>query len=176
MGLDMNFYKGKRVNIESLRTYNQHNGEIINIADEIYLELNAANKLIPADDLYLLACEKIDARERYEGDLIATRKIINDMEDIFYFRKHSDLHGYIAENYSDQADGEDNCSVLLLEREDIIAISELAQEALSDGVEQYSGFFWGESDDSDWERTLAMCEEIIEQLKDDEVVYYSAWY
>lgn len=96
-------------------------------------------------------------------------------EEIAYFRKHSDLHGWMDEEwrklYGDDIDF--NCEYL--------EITEDMLKRLSDYLKlpekkHYKGFFWGTSTDEDWKETKKLIPELKKRMKNGERIYYYSWW
>lgn len=93
---------------------------------------------------------------------------------IQYFRKHSDLHGFLADIWEEEHPGEEfNYEYLRITPEILGKMKELV--AMKDKP-HHSGFFWGESSDGDWEETREMLPRIAEILALGDRVYYYAWW
>ena len=116
-----------------------------------------------------------------------------------YFRKHSDLNGWLAEewesnkelyNYelsknsddsyslvhvgdSDNADFD--CCYMLITPE---LVEKLKKYVHKGEFKQYRGFFWGESSFDQWEETLKLIYDIEKIFKDtpDHKVFYHPWW
>ena len=97
-------------------------------------------------------------------------------ETIYYFRKHSDLNGWLQDKWLEEdytRDPEDfNCDMLQI-TEDIV--NELEEYINNGKFERYSGFFWGQSTLYDWEETKENLIPILrEYLREGYEIYYSA--
>lgn len=107
-------------------------------------------------------------------------KETNEEQEIGYFRKHSDLHGYMEELYIKNGGVEEfNCVPLLLPKEELIKIRELAKlELLHGGVfNEARGFFWGESTKEDWKETVRIFDDILRDTDfEKEEIYYDSWW
>ncbi len=95
---------------------------------------------------------------------------------VFEWRKHSDLNGWMKELYLSRGGKEEsfnNCPVKVL-RTDLIKLCELSHSgSLSPAI----GFFWGQSDSGDDERTITFCIEALGILeKGEEDIYYISNY
>lgn len=172
MGLDMYFYIGKELSIDEVSDYNR----FTQLVNKYYRELPIRDgNLNKASEI---ALEK--AREKMLVDVKNFDEIVDTMEnlrDVAYFRKHSDLHGYLGDKFLYPREGDDNCIYISLEKEDVCDIVKLAKNNLrGETSKKYQGFFWGESDREDWEETISEMEKILELLGDGEMVYYYAWY
>lgn len=104
-----------------------------------------------------------------------------DNEDVYYWRKHPDLHGYMEDLYYKKG-GEDqvfNCSRLILDKEDVEELLEKIkrQVAGSNEFETTEGFFFGETDDEYWKEDVEVFEKLLKETDwDKETVYYSSWW
>lgn len=107
-----------------------------------------------------------------------------DSQELGYFRKHSDLHGYFEELYFELTP-EDyraevfNCEYLVLDREMINDILDKAKQQLKGekSFKEARGFFWGESDYESWEETIDVFTRILNQVDfEKETVLYSSWW
>jgi hypothetical protein len=105
-----------------------------------------------------------------------------EVKELAYWRKHSDLNGYFEELYHSRGGNKEfNCQELYLTKEDIEEIVELHKQHLDKEDEFFfpeeRGFFWGESDDSDWKQSLTDFERVLNEVDwDKETVYYSCWW
>ena len=99
-----------------------------------------------------------------------------------YWRKHSDLHGYMEKLYRArpetpqyELEREFNCVDVILEKSDIeTLIKDLkAHIAREIPFEIARGFFWGSSHDSDYENSLEVFEAILKvaDFDNDYVIY-----
>lgn len=200
MGLDMYLYKVNRKakNQEELDRFLK----ILNADNE---QVNSYKKYIETGNLdeYLKATFIEDFYDKYnngckdavayfdkfnEGlkvtvELIEAEKGDLKEEDIKYWRKHSDLHGFMQEIYA-QRGGEEsfNCIPLLLNKEDCINISAYAKEQLdkyskNKDIKHTEGFFFGSSCEEDWIETIATFANVLATVDfDKETVYYSSWW
>lgn len=91
--------------------------------------------------------------------------------EIGYWRKHPDLHGMIVQNFGG---GEDDCSPVPLTEEDIVDImTKIENGEYAKGT---SGFFFGQSDDSDETREsdLNIFNNALGAIKNGYEIYYRA--
>lgn len=104
----------------------------------------------------------------------------NDMEELQYFRKHSDLHGWLEDEWRKQSDEHANADwnafncvymeitpQILMRLKDYLTLPE---------KKHYQGFFWGATDDAQWEQTRELIPRIEEIIKSGNKVYYSSWW
>jgi len=121
-------------------------------------------------DMYAYAVEK--------GDAIGALQIKQDCktEQLHYWRKHHDLHGWMCKLFMEKGgEGDFNCKVLELTNDDLDALQKsLAFNALP----HTTGFFFGENPPDD--ETLADDRYFIEKarqaIKDGKAVYYDSWW
>lgn len=102
------------------------------------------------------------------------------IDNIHYWRKHPDLHGYFEEIFYDRGgEGEFNCKPVILTKEDIEELLENIQKQVSgeDVFRRTSGFFFGETCQEDWEDDLEFFTGLLKKIDwDKETVYYSSWW
>lgn len=97
--------------------------------------------------------------------------------EIAYFRKHSDLQGWMCELWESKGNNPDeedfNCIPLELSVEDIDNL-----QAYAEGKDQkkHSGFFWGSSCQEDWEKTVSICPKLKNSINEGKKVFYYCWY
>lgn len=121
-----------------------------------------------------------------------------DMEELYYWRKHSDLHGLMEEIYLSKLDDiifdveeyeeennvsitwkddlydDFNCIPLILEKEDVIDIIERHK---NNEIPEARGFFWGESEKSDFDESLKEFEDVLKNTDwDNEMCIYNSWW
>ena len=102
--------------------------------------------------------------------------LTDHMSMIYYFRKHSDLHGFLMNIWlmnNPEKDNDDfNCEIMEI-TEDILNL--LKDECSKKEHIHYSGFFWGSSYETDWNDTENKLIPIIEEeLNKGNKVYYSS--
>lgn len=102
-------------------------------------------------------------------------------EDLAYFRKHSDLHGYMEQLYYDKGGQEEifNCVELLLSKNDLLILRCKVKKQIKgqDIFGASRGFFWGESIKEDWDNTLIILNSILEDTDfTKEQVCYNSWW
>lgn len=175
MGLDMFFYMGDKISTKDIVDYNKATRENGEWFDDFVKE--DLNKDLPSNELYKIYEEKKEENFK-KLNLYKIGKAIDEAEDIKYFRKHPDLHGFIADSLGYMTEYDDNCTYYLIEEDTLHKIKVLAQKVLNDeDIEEYSGFFWGESTQEDWEETLELVNNLLEEVDfDKKSIYYSAWY
>lgn len=91
-----------------------------------------------------------------------------------YFRKHSDLHGFLEDMWYRKGNtSEFNCEMMPLTMEDLEEIEKFA--AQKDHPKR-TGFFWGSSQEEDWEETRDLIPRLKNLLKSGlSVAYYPLW-
>jgi hypothetical protein len=98
---------------------------------------------------------------------------------IKYFRKHSDLHGWLQEQWlKTQPEGTNpenfNCKYFLITQDVLDGMKSLCAKSRK---KKYRGLFWGSSCKEDWDETKELCDVIQDCL--DSVftdVYYYGWW
>lgn len=98
-----------------------------------------------------------------------------DDEQVAYFRKHPDLHGWMEKLYRDKGGtAEDfNLRPVLLTSDDI---DRLEKDVVFGRLPKTTGFFFGQSGESDRDDTLAFIREAREAIEDGKTLFYVAWY
>lgn len=95
-------------------------------------------------------------------------------QEIGYWRKHPNLHGFIVNEF---ADGVDECQKIYLTRADLRRILDAVKE---DALPHTDGFFFGASRPEHKEQTIEILERAIDFLKkphprDARVYYQASW-
>ena len=102
-------------------------------------------------------------------DFFSVRKGSNDTScenpsynHIQYFRKHSDLNGWLQDKWLEtQPEGTDpgdfDCTDFQITQEILDEMKKLCDDKYR---KHYQGFFWGESSDDQWELTKQLCDTI----------------
>ena len=100
---------------------------------------------------------------------------IEDAEKIHSWRKHPDLHGWMARLYYEKGGkGEHfNCDCVLLTDSDL---DSLEAAILGNALPGTAGFFFGESDGSEKEDDLDFVRKAREAIKDGYKVFYDSWW
>ena len=100
----------------------------------------------------------------------------NNSEDIGYWRKHANLHGYIIRTY---ADGVDECQRIRLTADDIAEIRDaVANKRIHERTT--TGFFFGQSygDDREAKNDIHILDGILKRMRQDseyKVFYQASW-
>ncbi len=100
--------------------------------------------------------------------------------EIKYFRKHSDLHGWLEEEWRKQSEKNTNAewsafNCVYLEITPGILVRLKDYMTLTD-KKRYEGFFWGASDDEQWQETRELIARIEDIIKSGDKVYYYSWW
>jgi hypothetical protein len=95
-------------------------------------------------------------------------KIKATILDLGYFRKHSDLHGFIVHTF---ADGVDECQVIELNKE---KIQQIVQATKDKKLPHTTGFFFGASTEEDDVETLETMDKIIKWLDTPDENHYKS--
>ena len=98
-------------------------------------------------------------------------------EEVFYWRKHPNLHGWMQSLYdmkggtSDSFNGD--CVVL-----DIVDLDNLEEDIRQGNLPDTSGFFFGESSNNDEENEndLLFVTKAREAISNGKTVYYTSWW
>ena len=109
-----------------------------------------------------------DGEIDYENQVVAT-------EDLAYWRKHPNLHGWMEELYRKKGGTEKyfNGDTVLLTEEDI---DDLKIAVLTRSLPSTSGFFFGESEQEVNFADLEFIEKAKEAIKEGYTIYYdSSW-
>jgi hypothetical protein len=96
-------------------------------------------------------------------------------EEIFYWRKHPNLHGWMENLYYEKGGDADvfNCVEVDLTMEDL---DNLEEDVENDNLPYTEGFFFGESSPEDKENDLEFIRKSREALEDGYEVYYTSWW
>lgn len=97
------------------------------------------------------------------------------VEDLFYWRKHPNVHGWMANLYYKKGgkDEDFNGVNVVLTKEDI---DQFEQDVLNGNLPETMGFFFGESDDSRREEDLEFIARARKELEQGNVIYYTSWW
>jgi hypothetical protein len=122
-------------------------------------------------DMYAYAVSKRDAIGEFEIAENAER------EELQYWRKHHDLHGWMENLYRDKGgDAESfNCIPVQLNEGDL---DMLQQDLLDDNLPRTSGFFFGDNppDLETMREDLFFIQKCRIAIKEGKVVYYDSWW
>lgn len=122
-------------------------------------------------DMYAYAVSKRDALNDFE---MAQG---SEKEELQYWRKHHDLHGWMEKLYRDKGgDAESfNCIPVQLTVDDL---DDLQQAILDDNLPRTSGFFFGDNppDLETMREDLIFVQKCRMAIKEGKVVYYDSWW
>jgi hypothetical protein len=105
-----------------------------------------------------------------------TVEVSEDNEEIHYWRKHPDIHGFMESLYRKKGGVDEfNCKPVVLVQEDI---DNLADSILDGKLPSTVGFFFGSSagDDEEENDDLEFCKKASEAIKKGYTVYYDSWW
>lgn len=100
---------------------------------------------------------------------------VNEATELFYWRKHPNLHGWMHALYRAKggAAGSFNCVPVILEPEDLDALeADIRAGALPDT----NGFFFGVSDGSENEGDLEFIAKARAAIGAGQTVFYDSWW
>lgn len=98
---------------------------------------------------------------------------IQDYEELHYWRKHPNLHGWMENLYYDKGGKDDsfNGSDVVLTESDL---DSLEQDIIDGVLPQTSGFFFGQTDGSEKDDDLLFITNARKAIKEGKTVYYSS--
>ena len=95
-------------------------------------------------------------------------------EEIHYWRKHPNIHGFMENLYREKGGESDfNCRPVELTQEDI---DSLAKSILDKELPKTSGFFFGQSFGDEENDDLEFCKKASEAIKEGYTVFYDSWW
>ena len=95
-------------------------------------------------------------------------------EEIHYWRKHPNIHGFMEYLYREKGGELDfNCQPVELTQEDI---DSLAKSILDQELPKTSGFFFGQSFGDEENDDLEFCKKASEAIKEGYTVFYDSWW
>jgi len=122
-------------------------------------------------DMYAYAVSKRDAIGEFE------MAQDSEKEELHYWRKHHDLHGWMENLYRDKGGDADsfNCIPVELTLDDL---DNLQQALLDDNLPRTSGFFFGDNppDLETMREDLMFVQKCRIAIKEGKVVYYNSWW
>jgi hypothetical protein len=103
------------------------------------------------------------------------KEIESNCSEIKYWRKHPNLHGWMERLYYAKGGQKDsfNCTPVELTREDL---NSLAQAIIDGELPETRGFFFGETDGSEYNEDLAFVKEAIKAIEEGDRVFYDSWW
>ena len=126
-----------------------------------------------------LTLDDLSYKEGYHIDTVGEDGVFRREEvplaQLHYWRKHSDLEGYMSSIWHEQnpGKGDFNCEFLELTEDIINEVIELSQ---TKGFSEASGFGWGQTYDEDHEVTIQAMQKALKYMKDGYKVFYSSWW
>ena len=98
---------------------------------------------------------------------------IQDYEELHYWRKHPNLHGWMENLYYDKGGKDDsfNGSDVVLTESDL---DSLEQDIIDGNLPNTSGFFFGQTDGSEKDDDLLFITNARKAIKEGKTVYYSS--
>lgn len=138
-----------------------------------------------ADQFLNIYVPELQSAVKSYAEAVANGETVEDYEpiNIGYWRKHSDLQGYMEDLYINKGGTEEfNCEDLILSKEDCEDIIEYSRQRFqrsSQGIEDEhtTGFFFGETQDSDWADTIDIFNKVLAETDwEHETIYYSSWW
>ena len=122
-------------------------------------------------DMYAFAVSKRDAIGEFEMAQDCEK------EELHYWRKHHDLHGWMENLYRDKGGDADsfNCIPVELTVDDL---DNLQQAILDDDLPRTQGFFFGDNppDLESMRDDLMFIQKCRIAIKEGKVVYYDSWW
>ena len=122
-------------------------------------------------DMYAYAVSKRDAIGEFE------MAQDSEKEELQYWRKHHDLHGWMEKLYRSKGGDADsfNCIPVELTVDDL---DNLQQALLDDNLPRTSGFFFGDNppDLETMREDLMFVQKCRIAIKEGKVVYYNSWW
>lgn len=99
----------------------------------------------------------------------------NDAQELHYWRKHPNLHGWMEELYRAKGgtDREFNCATVQLTAADL---DRLEQDVRCGNLPYTTGFFFGETDGTETPDDLDFITKAREALSDGLTVFYTSWW
>lgn len=98
-----------------------------------------------------------------------------EAREIFYWRKHPNLHGWMEQLYYDKGGTASsfNCVCVALHADDL---DRLEQAVKAQGLPGTSGFFFGASDGTETEGDLEFVRMARDAIADGYTVFYDSWW
>lgn len=96
-------------------------------------------------------------------------------DELFYWRKHPDLHGWMEALYRTKGGADDtfNCNTVALTEVDLDRLEQVVRDGTLPAT---TGFFFGESSPDDQAEDLRFITLAREALKAGKAVYYTSWW
>lgn len=95
-------------------------------------------------------------------------------EEIHYWRKHPNIHGFMESLYHKKGGEETfNCKTVQLTQDDIDC---LVEHILDDMLPKTTGFFFGQSDGTEENEDLEFCKKASDAIKEGYIIFYDSWW
>jgi hypothetical protein len=96
-------------------------------------------------------------------------------EEFYYWRKHTNMHDLMEEIYREKGGRVEtfNCCPVQLTESDLVLIREKVE---SRNLPLTEGFFFGESEDSDYKGDMDFLEKAEASLKEGYTIWYDSWW
>ncbi len=126
-------------------------------------------------DMYAVSVRASQLEEVLETDakLLESEKA----EEVFYWRKHHDLHGWMESLYREKGGQQEsfNCCKLLLTKEDL---DNLEKDIIAKKLPATTGFFFGNTppDDESMEQDMLFIAKAREAIDNGLLVFYDSWW
>lgn len=103
------------------------------------------------------------------------RTIASRQEEVYYFRKHSDLQGWMCQEFTDEGgEGTFNCQSIILTTERLDKLEKALKER---SLPHTTGFFFGATnEDYDIPQTFEMIKLARDAIANGKVVFYDSWW
>ena len=98
-----------------------------------------------------------------------------DAEEIHYWRKHPNLHGWMQELYESKGGKSDsfNGDNVVLTNNDLL---DLERDIMDGNLPDTAGFFFGNSDGEEKADDLEFVKKAMQEIKEGKTVYYTSWW
>jgi hypothetical protein len=125
-------------------------------------------------DMYVWSVDakKVRILEDIDAEFVEDAK----PEELFYWRKHHDLHGWMENLYRERGGEQSfNCVKIRLYLEDL---DQLEIDLISNKLPQTSGFFFGNNppDEGTLENDMNFILKAREAIRDGKLVFYDSWW
>lgn len=129
-------------------------------------------------DMYAHAVRPEHIFENKEtGDIEFVQDVADKPEEIHYWRKHHDLHGWMENLYREKGGNADsfNCCKVQLNEDDL---DDLEKAVVSNSLPKTSGFFFGDNppDEESINDDLLFIAKARQAIKDGKLVFYDSWW
>lgn len=125
-------------------------------------------------DMYAFAVNREDAISDFE--VAKDEEGMLKTEDLFYWRKHHDLHGWMERLYREKGGQEEfNCRPLRLTEDDLLS---LEWDVKNNRLPETEGFFFGNNppDKDSIKNDMKFIRAARKIIKEGRAVYYDSWW